>query len=113
MINFVRVERPRDAVALVTLDRPERMNSMAFDVMIPLRDALRELSADNTVRVVVLTGASRTTTRSRGVRRKACLLPSLVIPSPTMKLELLIAFATVRTCKSLVEKSLIVLRSII
>jgi len=57
MINFVRVERPRDAVALVTLDRPERMNSMAFDVMIPLRDALRELSADNTVRVVVLTGA--------------------------------------------------------
>jgi enoyl-CoA hydratase len=56
-MSFVRVERARDSVALVTLDRPERMNAMAFDVMVPLRDALREVSADNEVRVVVLTGA--------------------------------------------------------
>jgi enoyl-CoA hydratase len=56
-MDFVRVERPRDAVALVTLDRPERMNAMAFDVMIPLRDALRDISTDNECRVVVLTGA--------------------------------------------------------
>ncbi len=33
------------------------MNAMAFDVMIPLRDALREISLDNDCRVVVLTGA--------------------------------------------------------
>jgi enoyl-CoA hydratase len=57
MTDFVRVERPRDGVALVTLDRPERMNAMAFDVMIPLRDALEEVSHDNDVRAVVLTGA--------------------------------------------------------
>ncbi len=57
--EFVRVERPRDRVALVTMDRPERMNSMSFDVMVPLRDALRELSDDNEVRAVVLTGAGR------------------------------------------------------
>jgi len=56
-VSFVRVERPRDAVALVTLDRPERMNAMAFDVMVPLRDALLEVSHDNDIRVVVLTGA--------------------------------------------------------
>ena len=56
-MTFVRVERPRDAVALVTLDRPDRMNAMAFDVMVPLRDTLREVSSDNDVRVVVLTGA--------------------------------------------------------
>jgi len=56
-VTFVRVEQPRDAVALVTLDRPERMNAMAFDVMVPLRDTLREVSSDNDVRVVVLTGA--------------------------------------------------------
>jgi len=43
-------------VALVTLDRPERMNAMAFDVMVPLRDALLEVSHDNDIRVVVLTG---------------------------------------------------------
>jgi len=33
------------------------MNAMAFDVMVPLREALVELSFDNSVRVVVLTGA--------------------------------------------------------
>ncbi|HXW32888.1 MAG TPA: enoyl-CoA hydratase [Acidimicrobiales bacterium] len=54
---FVEITRPRDQVALVTLNRPERMNAMAFDVMIPLRRALEELSRDNQVRVVVLTGA--------------------------------------------------------
>jgi len=54
---FVLLDRPRPSVALVTLNRPERMNAMAFDVMIPLRRALEALSADNEVRVVVLTGA--------------------------------------------------------
>lgn len=57
MSEFVRVERPVDGVALVTLDRPERMNSMAFDVMVPLRETLESVSADNDLRVAVLTGA--------------------------------------------------------
>jgi enoyl-CoA hydratase len=59
MTDFVRIERPRDGIALVTLDRPERMNAMAFDVMVPLRDTLLGLSRDNTIRVVVLTGEGR------------------------------------------------------
>jgi len=56
-MSFVKIETPRAGIALVTLDRPERMNAMAFDVMVPLREALEELSFDNSVRVVVLTGA--------------------------------------------------------
>src|SRR3954469_18180957 len=56
-MSFVQVERPTDGVALLTLDRPERMNSMAFDVMVPLREELQRVSGDNAVRVVVLTGA--------------------------------------------------------
>jgi enoyl-CoA hydratase len=54
---FVVVDTPHPHVALVTLNRPERMNAMAFDVMIPLRDTLREIGYDNDIRVVVLTGA--------------------------------------------------------
>src|SRR5436190_13079328 len=56
-MSFVLVEKPRPHVTLVTLNRPERMNAMAFDVMIPLRRALEDVSADNETRVVVLTGA--------------------------------------------------------
>jgi enoyl-CoA hydratase len=56
---LVLVEHPRPQVALITLNRPERMNSMAFDVMVPLKAALENISCDNSVRVVVLTGAGR------------------------------------------------------
>jgi len=56
---FVLIDKPRPDIALVTMNRPERMNAMAFDVMIPLREALETLSHDNDVRVVVLTGAGR------------------------------------------------------
>lgn len=57
--GFVLVDRPRPDVAVVTLNRPERMNSMSFDVMVPFRDELRRLGDDNDVRVIVLTGAGR------------------------------------------------------
>ena len=56
-MSFVVVDKPRPEIALVTMNRPERMNAMAFDVMIPLRETLEALSHDNDVRVVVLTGA--------------------------------------------------------
>jgi len=54
---MILVEYPRPQVALITLNRPERMNSMAFDVMVPLKQALEEITYDNSVRVIVLTGA--------------------------------------------------------
>jgi enoyl-CoA hydratase len=56
---LVLVEYPRPQVALITLNRPERMNSMAFDVMVPLKAALEKVTYDNSVRAVVLTGAGR------------------------------------------------------
>jgi enoyl-CoA hydratase len=56
-MTFVEVSAPHPRVAVVTLNRPERMNAMAFDVMLPLRDTLRAIGDDNDVRVVVLTGA--------------------------------------------------------
>ena len=56
-MGFVEVDRPHPEVTRITLNRPERMNAMAFDVMIPLKEALEEVSHDNDTRVVVLTGA--------------------------------------------------------
>src|SRR5207247_10862462 len=58
-MSFVAVEKPRPHITLVTLNRPERMNAMAFDVMIPFKETLEEISYDNDTRVVVVTGAGR------------------------------------------------------
>ncbi|MBV8295796.1 MAG: enoyl-CoA hydratase, partial [Acidimicrobiia bacterium] len=51
-MSYVLVEKPRPHVTLITLNRPERMNAMAFDMMIPLRERLEEVSVDNDTRVV-------------------------------------------------------------
>ena len=56
-MSFVVVDKPRPHVTLITLNRPERMNAMAFDVMIPFKETLEEISYDNDTRVVVVTGA--------------------------------------------------------
>src|SRR3954451_8272225 len=58
-MSVVLVEQPRPGIALVTLNRPDRMNAMAFDVMIPFKDTLAEISHDNSIRTVVITGAGR------------------------------------------------------
>jgi enoyl-CoA hydratase/carnithine racemase len=44
-------------VARVTINRPDRRNAMSFAVMQGLRDTLESARADDTVRVVVITGA--------------------------------------------------------
>ena len=46
-----------DAVAVVTVDRPEALNALDVATLTALRDRLVELAADPGVRAVVLTGA--------------------------------------------------------
>src|SRR5579884_2315116 len=58
-MKTVRVERPRPGIALVPLDRPERLNAMSHQLVAELHDALDELAPDPECRVVVLTGAGR------------------------------------------------------
>jgi enoyl-CoA hydratase len=55
--SFVAVDRPVPGVAVVTMNRPERLNAMAFDVMVPVCERLVELGHDNSVRAIVVTGA--------------------------------------------------------
>jgi enoyl-CoA hydratase len=56
---YVVVDKPRPHVTLITMNRPERMNAMSFDTVVPLYEALRAAGADNDTWVVVLTGAGR------------------------------------------------------
>ncbi|MDQ1435466.1 MAG: enoyl-CoA hydratase, partial [Actinomycetota bacterium] len=55
----VRLERVRPGIALLTLNRPARLNAMNYDLVRGLYDVFDELDADPSYRVVVLTGAGR------------------------------------------------------
>jgi enoyl-CoA hydratase/carnithine racemase len=48
-----------DGVATVTLDRPEKLNALTFDVYADLRDLIVELPQHEDVRVLVITGRGR------------------------------------------------------
>lgn len=50
---------PHDAVAVVTLNRPDAMNTMTPEMLDDTLDALHTVAADPAIRVVVLTGAGR------------------------------------------------------
>jgi enoyl-CoA hydratase len=45
------------ALAVVTVDRPDALNALDVATLTELRDRLRELSSDDAVRVVILTGS--------------------------------------------------------
>ena len=46
-------------IAIVTINRPERMNALTFDVYAELRDTFAALDTEPGVRAIVLTGAGR------------------------------------------------------
>ncbi len=48
-----------DAVAVLTLNRPDRLNAVSPDLYRELRAALEDIESDNEVRAIVLTGAGR------------------------------------------------------
>ncbi len=54
--DTILVER-RGPAAVVTLNRPEKLNAMSSRMKTELASALRELDADASVRVILLTGA--------------------------------------------------------
>ena len=56
MSELLSVER-RDAVALVTLNRPEKRNALSIELRVELAEAFAALSVDDGVGCIVLTGA--------------------------------------------------------
>lgn len=54
--NAVLVER-RDGKGIITINRPKVLNAIDWNTFFQMQDALEELIADETVRVIVMTGA--------------------------------------------------------
>lgn len=59
MTDTVLRTEPRPGVALLTLNRPDRLNAMSYELVHDLHVALDGLVDDRSARVVVLTGAGR------------------------------------------------------
>lgn len=50
---------PRPDIAVVTLNRPEKLNALSYELVEALHATLDDIAANNECRVVVLTGAGR------------------------------------------------------
>ncbi|WP_024448465.1 enoyl-CoA hydratase/isomerase family protein [Mycolicibacterium iranicum] len=59
MSSTLEVTLPRPEIAVLTLNRPDKLNALTYELVEALHDALDAAGNDNTVRVVVLTGAGR------------------------------------------------------
>lgn len=57
--SFLYELDPDTGVATVTLNRPDRLNALTFEVYAELRDAFRTLDTEPRVRSVLLTGSGR------------------------------------------------------
>jgi enoyl-CoA hydratase/carnithine racemase len=69
----------RDGAAWITLNRPERLNALTFEVYRELTDAFGALQSDDSARVVVVTGAGRAFCSGGDVRDIIADLQSLDI----------------------------------
>ena len=58
-LTHLRLERPSDGVAVLTLDNPDQRNAMSEEMTASWVGAIDELAADRSVRVVVVTGEGR------------------------------------------------------
>jgi enoyl-CoA hydratase len=58
-MSTVLISRPADGVALLTLNRPEKLNAMDVTLVTELLAALDEVGGDRSCRAIVLTGEGR------------------------------------------------------
>ena len=54
---LILLDRPEDGVAVITLNRPEKLNALSTPLLAEFSAALDQAEADPAVRVVILTGA--------------------------------------------------------
>ncbi|KAJ7980403.1 Enoyl-CoA hydratase/isomerase family protein [Quillaja saponaria] len=57
--KLILVNREPNGIALVTINRPNSLNSLTRSMMVDLAEAFKSLDRDESVRVVVLTGSGR------------------------------------------------------
>lgn len=57
--STINITYPQEGVALVTLNRPERLNAVSPEMHVELHNLFAEIDSDDDTKVVVITGAGR------------------------------------------------------
>lgn len=55
----IKIEEREDGISIITLNRPERLNAMSFQLTLDMLDYLSTLEDSYTIRIVILTGEGR------------------------------------------------------
>lgn len=58
-MSLIEITKPRPHTSVITMNRPDRMNSMSFELMVPLHDAFEQVGKDNDTTCVILTGTGK------------------------------------------------------
>jgi len=70
--EFIKVNAQHEKfIAVIELNRPKELNALSRQVMLEIRDALRELDEDDNVRVIVLTGGSKVFAAGADIKQMA------------------------------------------
>jgi len=55
-LSYIQIERRPDDIAIITINRPEVLNAINVDVITELSSAIDTVSADDSIKVVIITG---------------------------------------------------------
>lgn len=71
-MEFIKVNNSyKKHIALITLNRPKELNALNLQLMGELRDALKTLDEDDTVRVIILTGNEKAFAAGADIKQMA------------------------------------------
>jgi len=69
---FIKItENHQPHIALVQLNRPKELNALNLELMAELRDALKSLDEDNSVRVIIITGNEKAFAAGADIKQMA------------------------------------------
>ena len=57
MDSKILLKEEQNGVATLTLNRPEKMNAINFDLLYDLRNQIEKLKLKSDIRVIIITGA--------------------------------------------------------
>ena len=71
-MEFIKVNPQAEKfIALIELNRPKELNALNRQLMVEIRDTLRELDEDDNVRVIILTGGERVFAAGADIKQMA------------------------------------------